>query len=374
MKKLTAPVLFVGSAADLSDLRYATGFTAVDPVVALCGKKRAWLVVPLMELGRARRHAKPGVCVLTPLDLPIRKSQRRRLAYWAIGLLRSLRVRRVTVPAQFPIAVARRLERAGVHVTVGADAVFPSRAVKSRREIAALRQAQGAAAAAMRSAVQLVANARVDRALYLVHHGRRLRAEDVRRVIDAVLAEHDCVARETIVACGRDSADPHEQGSGFLRAREPIVIDIFPQNRTTGYWGDITRTVVKGEPSAKLTKMYAAVKAAQEAALAQVRHGAQAKRIYRTVQGVFDARGFKTQIRHGVAQGFTHSAGHGVGLDIHEIPSVGAGGGRLKRGNVVTIEPGLYYRDVGGVRIEDTVLVKARGFEYLAKCPKTLRI
>jgi Xaa-Pro aminopeptidase len=374
MKKLTAPLLLAGSSTELSDLRYATGFAAVDPVVALCGKKRVHLVVPLMELGRARRQARRGVRVLTPLDLPIRKAQRKRLGYWALGLLRLLKVRRVLVPAQFPIGVARRLERGGGRVTVARGAPFPEREVKSAREITALREAQGAAAAAMRRAVRVIERSRVDRAGYLVVRGLRLRAEDVRRVIDAALAERDCVARETIVACGRASADPHEQGSGFLRAGEPIVIDIFPQNRRTGYWGDITRTVVKGEPSVKLVKMYAAVKAAQEAALADVRHGAHAKNIHRTVQKIFDTRAFPTEIRQGVAQGFTHSAGHGVGLDIHEMPSVGPGGGRLKKGNVVTIEPGLYYRDTGGVRIEDTVLVTARGFRHLAKCPKTLRI
>lgn len=374
MKKLTTPILLVGSPAELSDLRYITGFAAVDPVVALCTATATHLVVPSMELGRARRQARRGVRVLTPRDLPIRETQRCRVRFWALGLLRSLGLRRVLVPPAFPVGVARALERAGVRVAVADTLLFPSRAVKSRRELAALKNAQGAAAAAMRRALKLIAASRADRAGFLRCGGRRLKAEDVRRVIDGMLAEHGAVARETIVACGRDSADPHEQGAGPLRAGEPIVIDIFPQSRATGYWGDITRTVVKGKPSAKLARMYAAVKAAQESALAQLRGGVNGTTLYRNVVRVFDARGFHTVVGKGRAEGFTHSLGHGVGLDIHEVPSLGPVRARLRAGNVVTVEPGLYYRDTGGVRIEDTVLVTARGFRYLAKCPKTLRI
>ncbi len=374
MKKLTTPILLVGTSADNKDLRYASGFGAVDPVVYLRNGKEGFLVVPTMELGRARREAARGVHALTPLDLNLSKNERRRISSWAIALLRSRRIRRVAVSPSFPLGIALRLRRAGIRLTVARSAVFPEREIKSARETARIREVQEAAAAAMRCAIRKISEARVNRDGYLMERGRRMTCEAVRRAIDLKLVERDCVARDTIVACGRTSADPHARGDGFLKAGEPIVMDIFPQHKAHGYWGDITRTVVKGKASAELRRMYSAVRAAQKAALRMVRHGAPVTRVHGAVQRVFEDRGFPTEVRNGRAEGFTHSTGHGVGLEIHEAPSLSHGPGRLKAGNVVTVEPGLYYRRIGGVRIEDTVLVTRTGFKHLAKVPYRLEV
>ena len=374
MKKLTAPILLVGTASEDSDLRYASGFDAVDPVVYLRDRGKDFLIVPMMELGRARREAKEGVCVLTPSDVHVRKAERRRISSWMIALLRERRIHRVMVSPSFPIGIALRLRRARIRLVVAKQTVFPEREVKSAREVACIRDTQKAAAAAMRFAIQKISKTRVDRAGFLIEHGHKLTAGDVRRAIDLKLTELDCAARDTIVACGKVSADPHARGDGPIRAGEPIVIDIFPRHKAHGYWGDITRTVVKKKASPELRRMYKAVSAAQRAALREVKEGARLKKIHETVHHIFARQGFRTEIKNGHAEGFTHSTGHGVGLDIHETPSLSSGPGRLKAGNVVTIEPGLYYRKIGGVRIEDTVLVTHKGFKHLAKVSRRLEV
>jgi Xaa-Pro aminopeptidase len=374
MKKLTAPLLLVGTASENSDLRYASGFDAVDSVAHLRSAKKNFLIVPMMELSRARREAKQGVCVLTPSDLRVKKAERSRISSWLIALLRERHIRRVMVPPSFPIGIALRLRRAGIRLIVAKGAVFPGREVKSAREVACIRDTQKAAAAAMRFAMRKISKTRVDRAGFLVERGRKLTAGGVRRAIDLKLTELDCAARDTIVASGKVSADPHARGDGPIRAGEPIVIDIFPRHKAHGYWGDITRTIVKGKASPELRRMYNAVSAAQKAALREVKEGARLKKIHETVHRVFARRGFRTEIKNGHAEGFTHGTGHGVGLDIHEAPSLSPGPGRLKAGNVVTIEPGLYYRKIGGVRLEDTVLVTQTGFKRLAKAPCRLEV
>ncbi len=369
MKKLTTPLLMVGSTLTNSDLRYAVGLSSVDPLVALRTNDGCYLLVPAMEFGRAQEEARRGVTILTPADLQLKKRDRRKFSAWILALLRKLGVRRVRVAGDFPIALALRLEQRGVIVMVQRAKLFPERRAKTAAEIRAITVTQRAAVAGMRRAMSLIAGARVGRGGVLFHGGRRLTSEAVRREVEAALLERDCWAPETIVACGSASANPHSRGSGSLRAGRPIVIDIFPQHRVTGYWGDLTRTVVKGRAGDELKRMYAAVKEAQAQGRARVRHGASARGIHAAVHRVFRQRGFATAVREGKPEGFIHGTGHGVGLDIHEAPSISEGTDRLRARDVVTIEPGLYYPQQGGVRIEDLVVVSRSGCKVLVKCP-----
>ena len=373
VKGLTAPVLIIGSPGDPSDLRYKTGFSAVDPMVFLQAPGKQFIVVPLLELGRAKKTT-PRATVFVPQDLGIPRMRRRYVEEWAAALLRHLKIRRVRVPATFPAGVYERLVRAGVRIDVVHGPLFPERAVKSPREIENIAQAQRASVAAMKSAIALITASRADRAGFLVSGGARLTSERVRHAIDQTLLAHDCAARDTIIAGGSQAADPHDRGSGPLRAGETIVIDIFPQHKKHGYWGDITRTVVKGRAAPEVRRMYAAVSAAQKAALEKIRAGASTRAIHEEVQRVFAARKFETSVKDGVARGFFHGTGHGVGLDIHEAPSVSLADDILRAGHVVTVEPGLYYPEHGGVRIEDTVVVTKTGWRYLASCPKPFEV
>jgi Xaa-Pro aminopeptidase len=363
-------VLLIGAPGQDTDVRYASGFHAVDPMVFLAHRGQHYLVVPLLEMGRARNEA-PRATVFTPQDLGLSPQDRRRIAAWTLGLLRRLRIARVTVPSSFPSGLMRCIEQAGIVVEISKHALFPQRDIKTERERRMIRAAQSAAVAGVRRALQVIAAAHVDRSGWLVAGGRRLTSESVRCEVEITLLRHGCSARDTIIAGGRQAADPHDRGSGPLRAGETIVLDIFPQHKKSGYWGDVTRTVVKRRATPTQRAMFRAVIEAQRLALSMIRPGASVRKIHEAVQEVFSRRGFETGVKDGVARGFFHGTGHGVGLDIHEGPSISANDARLREGHVVTVEPGLYYPEHGGVRIEDTVSVTRQGFELLATCRKT---
>jgi Xaa-Pro aminopeptidase len=196
----------------------------------------------------------------------------------------------------------------------------------------------------------------------------------VQKTITRVLMDHHCLSRDTIVAGGTQAADPHEKGHGPLRAHEAIVIDIFPKHQDHGYWGDLTRTVVRGRATAGLRRMYHAVRMAQSAALNAVKPGVRCATVHRRAAAELEMRGFKTTTVDGRRVGFIHGTGHGVGLEIHERPSLGLGKDRLKSGHVITIEPGLYYPEHGGIRIEDTIVVTHKGWRYLVPCERRFEV
>jgi Xaa-Pro aminopeptidase len=373
MKKLTRSVLLIGSSFEASDVQYASGFKPLDPVVFLSTPRKKILVVSMLEQTRARKEA-PGARILTPSDLSLPRGRRHRVSAWAVALLKQQRIRRVTVGALFPHGMARTLQRAGVRLRVDYGPLFPERERKSPREIKCIAQSQRAAVAAMRRAIAVIAGARVDRRGVLIRGGRPLTSEALRREIDRVLLDHQTYARETIVAGGRQAVSPHERGHGPLKAGQPIVIDIFPQHRGHGYWGDLTRTVVKGRASPELKNMYEAVRAAQAGVLRRLRAGAPAAALHAGVQDLFRRLGYETRVGADGPEGFFHGTGHGVGLDIHEAPSISVTGPRLKAGQVVTVEPGLYYYRLGGIRIEDTVVVTRRGWRYLCRCPHVFEV
>lgn len=371
VKKSTDPLLLVSTASEAPGVRYACGFAAPDPVLFLKNGRRQVLVVPQLEVGRARQTAQ-RTTVLTPEDLDLTPLQRRSLGEWAAGLLRSEGLRSVSVSPGCPVSVVRALEKHRVRVNVAEGALFPARETKRADEVECIRAAQRAAVAAMKQAVQCLREASIGPRGELRWKGGTLTSERLRFEIEKVLLEHQCHAAETIVAGGRQGADPHERGHGPLRAHEPIVLDIFPQHKKHGYWGDITRTVVKGVPREEVRRMHAAVLEAQEQALAMLKAGVSGKAVHARVQRVLEGHGFRTGQEDGVPVGFFHGTGHGVGLEIHEAPRISPAGGRLKAGHVVTVEPGLYYPALGGMRIEDTVVITRDGWQPLATLPKSL--
>ena len=237
-----------------------------------------------------------------------------------------------------------------------------------------MAEVQRAAVRGLRAAIAMIGRSRIAGNGALRLDGRPLTSERVRARIQEELFALDCLGRDTIVAGGAQAADPHERGRGPLYAHELIVIDIFPQHMGNGYWGDLTRTVIKGRPRPDQRRMYQAVKAAQRRALTLVRPGVALARVHREVQRELDRRGFQTGETDGVPSGFIHGTGHGVGLEVHEAPTLGTAPGRLRRGNVVTIEPGLYYPGVGGVRIEDTIVVTPGGCRPLARCGNVFEV
>ncbi len=373
MRQLTGPLLMVGAPQDMLDIRYATGFTAPSPVVYLQDGRKKILVVPFLEFERARRVAKP-ITVWAAEALPINQKMKGSVTGWALGLLQHLKINAVTVPGELPIAVADALRRARIRIQVATGPIFPQRQVKTKLELAHLVESQRAAVRALLDAVRYLARAQADHQGLLRVDKQLVTSELLRARINKTLLDHHCIGSGTIVAGGAQAADPHEIGFGPLRQGESIVMDIFPQHMEHGYWGDLTRTVVKGPPSAELCKVYRAVKRAHAAALSVVKAGVAAQRVHAAAVKAVRHEGFSNSIAAGKVQGFIHSTGHGVGLAIHEMPQVGLRPMRLKKGNVITIEPGLYYRDIGSVRIEDLIVVTASGWQSLAPCRYFFRI
>jgi len=372
-KAATKSVLLAGTTDTFPSIEYASGFKAPDPVVYLQTCANKYLVVPQMEFGRASRTGR-SVHVFTPEMLGLQGPARGQIKKWALRLLCHLEIKGVKVPVFFPHGVARYLEQHGISVSVALKDLFPERAVKSFDELRNIRESQQAAVIAMRAAVAIITDSKTDSSGCLRFRGRTITSEYIREHIAKTLFDHNCMSRDIIVAGGPQAADPHETGSGSLRAGEPIVLDIFPRNMTHGYWGDLTRTIVKGRASPFMRRVFHAVKAAQSVALAHVRAGVNCSTVHQSVVNEFSRRGLLNSISEGRGAGFIHSTGHGVGLSIHEAPSVSTAEGRLKSGNVITIEPGLYYPGVGGVRIEDTIAVTSTGWRYLVPCEKKFEV
>lgn len=374
-KKSTVPRILAAAGLEKNDVRYATGVATADPFLLLTAGKKKYVVVSALEAARVRK-ACPDARVITPAELfHPEKAPSRDLGQQAVALAKKLGLKTVTAGPGFPMGVARALEENGIRVHLVTSPAFPQRERKSAREIAAIRHAQRAAVTAMRAAIRLIREARVAANGTLQHGDRPLTAEMIKRQIQQVLLTFDCHAEDLIVAVGPQSACPHETGSGPLRAGVPIVLDIFPRHVPTGYWGDLTRTIVRGRASPAVRRMFQAVRAAQQLALSRLRPGCSRRSVQRAVESFFRQKGFETRWSPpGREQGFLHGVGHGIGLDIHEAPGLRAEAGNLKTGHVVTVEPGLYQPGVGGVRLEDTVVITRQGYKILARCPVVLEI
>ena len=370
--------LMIAASEHDADMLYATGMFVPDPFIAV-ELDGAWhgILSPL-EVDRARRHSRLAEA---HLDAPWR--ERAESLGWPAGLaatagafLRAHGVRAVTVPGGFPLAHAEKLRGFGFEVEPCEGAMFPERAIKSEWEIAQLRKAERLTRQAMHAARSFLGRAGVgnDGILRCPDTGRRLKSAHVREVIETFLVARGATPSHTIVACGRESADPHQEGRGFIRAGQPVIIDIFPRLTATGYWGDMTRTFVKGRASDELKRMYRAVREGQDIGLAMIRAGAHGAEIHAAIQRHFDARGFPTGMRRGRQVGFFHGTGHGVGLEVHESPRISVRDDVLQAGHVVTVEPGLYYPRLGGVRLEDLVVVTRDGCDNLTRYPRRLEI
>jgi Xaa-Pro aminopeptidase len=289
------------------------------------------------------------------------------------AFLAERRIGSVLVPGNFPLEYGDGLRERGIAVQVRPEPFFEARLVKSSTEVEAISRAMQRTEAALDVAVNAIRESIVSDGI-LRWQGATLTSEKIRRLISAALLEDGLVAQRTIVACGEAACDPHNEGNGPLRAGQAIIIDVFPRDEETRYFADITRTVVKGRASEELRKMHGAVAAGQSCAFALIRDGADGAAIHREVQATLDRHGFRTGEVNGRLQGFFHGTGHGLGLDIHELPRISKLPATLRSGNVVTVEPGLYYPGIGGVRIEDVVVVTETGHANLTRYPKTLEV
>ena len=196
----------------------------------------------------------------------------------------------------------------------------------------------------------------IDSAGRLIWNGEVLTSEILRGEIDLEMVKLGMLPTGTICAGGEQGSQPHNVGSGPLFANRPIVMDIFPRSAETGYWGDLTRTVVRGRAPEIVRKAYDAVLAARELGKSLIAVGADPAEIHRAAAASMEKAGFRTGQNEKSAFGFFHGLGHGVGLDIHESPRLSPRNANpLRGGEVITVEPGLYYPEWGGIRLEDLV-------------------
>ena len=376
--KNSDPLLIVADSERDADMLYATGLSVPDPFIYLSLGKRPLIVLSDLEIDRARKQAPH--CRAVSMSACQQKLRRDGVKFPGFAhvireLLRERKVGRVDVPGSFPLGLARELKKLGIKVRPRSGHFFPAREFKTADEVRKISAALVMAEVGMAEGIQALRSSKIGKQRQLIYRGSPLTSERLRAVIDCAILQACGMAANTIVAGGKQGCDPHERGFGPLRADEPIILDIFPRSQKTGYFGDITRTVVRGRASEAVRKLYDTVFQGQKIGLQKIRSGISTAEVHQCILQFFNQRGYHTGKRNGRMEGFFHGTGHGLGLEIHEAPRMGATSrGELQCGQVVTVEPGLYYPEVGGVRLEDVVLVKANGARNLTRFEKVLEV
>ncbi|NJD78275.1 MAG: aminopeptidase P family protein [Candidatus Methanoperedens sp.] len=369
--------LMVSESEHNADMYYATGFLAYDSFAYLNSKSEK-LLVSDMELGRAQKESRIQNVLPTSrfgIMEKIRKLKDGEAAYCEtiLELLRSENIKRVAVPYNFPVQLADCIRNDGFEINPIKSPFRQMREIKKEYEIADVEKAQRAEERALAEGIRAIKNAVIKKGSLWQENGP-LRAEDVRAIMEISLLRGGCEAPDIIIACGKGSSDPHWQGEGELMEGEPIVIDMVSRSKKERYYTDMTRTVMCGTPSSELEEMYSAVHDSQVSAIKKIKAGVTGSEIHNIVCDMLEERGYETgRGKSGtLTEGFIHSTGHGVGLDIHEGPNIGENGKELRAGCVVTVEPGLYYKNIGGVRLEDIVVVTESGCKNLTMFEKNL--
>ncbi|MDX1565905.1 MAG: M24 family metallopeptidase [Phycisphaeraceae bacterium] len=363
--------VLAGVPAENNMLYHRIRFSVGDPAAWIQWPDgRTLLIVRDIEMARARRRARADQ-VACPADFePAGGLSGDRPVATAQALAEALRQRgvgRARTDRSLPMVFAHCLQEAGIGLSCDLELGVLERRTKDEQEIQWLREAQAATESAVELACATIASAEADSEGRLMHRGEVLTSESVRQLIDIHLLKAGLNNPTAIVACADHAADCHEYGSGPLRTSQTVIVDIFPRHRESRYNGDCTRTVVHGEISPEITTLHEAVVAAKAAAIAATRAGVSGEQVHDATLASLRQKGFDggrpgDQKQRAVMY---HGTGHGVGLDVHEPPLLHPGGETLVAGDVVTIEPGLYHEGVGGVRVEDMVVVTETGIENL---------
>jgi Xaa-Pro aminopeptidase len=377
-------LIIAGVPAENATLYHRIRFAVGDPAAYLelpaqGGARTSALILRDIEMDRARRHAR-AERVACPADFTpeggLSGDRETATAQAAAECLRRAGARRVTADRSLPLIFAEMIRRAGIELECDLELGVVERRQKDEQEVAWLRESQGVTEGAMEMACRLVATAKARADGVLVADGEPLTSERVRAAIDHWLLDRGYVNPPSIVAGGPSGADCHDAGHGELRTGQPVIIDVFPRNRQTLYYGDCTRTVVHGDVPDEVARMHAAVCEAKRAATAAVQPGVTGEAVHRATTAAIESRGYSVGLPDEDAPdsycGIIHGTGHGVGLGVHEPPLLDLKGPELLVGDAVTVEPGLYRRDLGGVRVEDLIIVTEDGCENLNRLDEGL--
>jgi Xaa-Pro aminopeptidase len=373
-------VLIYGDTMRSPELRHEVPVPIPDPFLYAEKGDRRVAILHSLEIPRVRQDA-PGLEIIPLEQLGIDELLAQGKPYWqseleiALRACREVGLEQPAVPPGFPVAHADYLRANGIEVAVERELFDNRRRSKNETEIAGIRRAQRACEVALDASRELLRKAEPNGG-GLELDGEPLTCERIKRVIEDVFADHGVEGSDMIVAHGAQTAVGHNMGSGQIAPNEPIVFDLFPRDKETACYSDMTRTYVVGEPSDEMKEWYMLVKRALETSTAGVKPGVNGRALFELVCDQFHEAGYKTQLNKDPGEvledGFFHSLGHGVGLEVHELPSMGRTGQDLVPGDVITIEPGLYRSGYGGLRLEDIVLVTDDGYEVLTDYPYEL--
>jgi Xaa-Pro aminopeptidase len=374
-------ILIYGDTLRSPELRHEVHVPIPDPFLYAEQGDRRVVILHSLEIPRVRAD-QPELEIIAPEHLGSDElySQGRQgweiLLELAVRACRELGITSAAVPESFPVGHADHLRANGIELTVDHDLFDNRRRSKNETELGGIRRAQRACEAALDASRDLLRRAQPNGSGLEVD-GEPLTCEWLKRVIEDVFADHDVEGSDMIVSHGPQTAVGHNGGSGQIAPNEPIVFDLFPRDKTTGCYSDMTRTYVVGDPPDEVREWHRLVKEALDTSTAGVKPGVNGRRLFEKVCDIFQAAGYKTQLNKEPGEvledGFFHSLGHGVGLEVHELPSMGRTGHDLIPGDVVTVEPGLYRSGFGGVRLEDIVLVTDDGYEVITNYPYDLR-
>ena len=374
-KKNNGTRLIVAPSDSDADMLYATRIFIGDPFIFLQQNGKRTVVLSDLEIDRAKKNAKADEFVmLSQLEHEVQGKKKQAPPYEKVlaHFLTKRGVKRALVPANFPLGFANEIKRKGIALETSNGLFWPAREKKTAEEIRLLERALRMTETGMKRGMEILKASKPGTGKKLKWSGKTLTSEILRAEIDSAILRAGGVPTNTIVAGGDQACDPHERGFGPLRADSLIILDIFPRDGKTGYWGDMTRTVVRGRASEQQRKLWEAVKAGQTLALKRIKAGVDGMSIHQAITELFERRGFPTEVRNGRRVGFFHGTGHGLGLEIHEYPRLQKV--VLKAGQCLTVEPGLYYPGIGGARIEDVVIVEKTGCRILSRFPKQLEI
>ena len=376
-KKPITEVLLMGTPSKNSDLLWFTGFNASDPFPAFSAHGKKIGLIPLLEVGRAEKESHlDEILNLTEIIKDLRKTNPQAGVADAI-VLAALNegIDAFRVPADFPVGLYNHLQSLGLKLVPASaedkNPLFRNRSLKSKKEIQGIKKGNIAACAGFVRVEQILKESVIASQKKLQWKGKTLTAEILKDEIQvAVTRAGGLLDIGLICAPGDQAIDCHSSGTGPIAANQLIVVDIFPRDRESFNYGDMTRTYLKGKASPQQRKLVETVLEAQRRALKSIKAKKTGAQIHQGVVDFFNKKGYKTKKTKTGYEGFFHGTGHGLGFDIHEEPSLSSRHTQpLLAGECVTVEPGLYYLGLGGCRIEDCVLITKSGCEMLSKHP-----
>ncbi|MDR4504682.1 MAG: Xaa-Pro peptidase family protein [Candidatus Scalindua sp.] len=370
-------LLIIADSEKDSNMFYATGFSAPDPFIYLQYVDKKIMVIHDLEIDRAKSQSKTEKVLSLSKYEKIAARQNRKppeLIETVMVILNEIKIKKLIVPENFSIKYADALRKNGFELEVRQEPLFPAREIKNKQEIRYITRVLRTTEKVLSKAIDSIANSSIKNGFLYTRHGKAITSESVKKMINVELMKNSCTAKHTIVSCHEQSCEPHNVGSGPLRANESIIFDVFPKDEETGYYADISRTIVRGKASLSLKNMYKAIESAQNLVFKLAKSGADGSNIHSKVVHHLKSLGYTTGKTGGRMRGFFHGTGHGVGLDLHETPRISRSKYTLMAGNVVTVEPGLYYPGIGGVRLEDMIHITDDGCINLTKFPKILEV